>query len=342
MLVGTEEQSLEERLETIQNKELREKGNNLYELIDANWARSTARKYSYGWNAWVKWSDQYDEVLAIPADPFHICLYLNDLSKEKKQPGTITNALTGIRWGHLRKGYQSPTDDCLVQLTFKGALRIASEHKVSNQKEPLPPELVKKVCEEYGHSDNLMHKRFLLTVLIGYFGFLRIDEILWLQVKHFVFSTDHIDIMLEKSKTDQNRHGNKVTISDIDSNCSVKEVLDDYLTKAKLKDDSEAYILCKMVKTKEGHKAIGHHKISYTTARKEFLSLLSSVMPITEDVRQFCTHSMRSGGATAAINNGVSEREIDLHGRWKSEKSRNKYLKDSLKRRLKITRSLGI
>ena len=159
---------------------------------------------------------------------------MNDLSREKKQPGAITNALTGIRWGHLRKGYQSPTDDCLVQLTFTGALRIASEHKVSNQKEPLSSELVKKVCEKYGNSDSLMHKRFLLTVLIGFFGFLRMDEILWLQVKHFVFSTDHIDIMLEKSKTDQNRHGDKVTISDIDSPCSVKGVLDDYLIKAKL------------------------------------------------------------------------------------------------------------
>uniref|UniRef100_A0A7M5UFH8 Uncharacterized protein n=1 Tax=Clytia hemisphaerica TaxID=252671 RepID=A0A7M5UFH8_9CNID len=111
---NTEEQSLEEKLESIQNKELREKSKNLCKLIDANWAESTARKYSYGWNAWVKWSDQYDEVIAIPADPFHVCLYLNDLSREKKQPGTITNALTGIRWGHLRKGYQSPTDDCLV------------------------------------------------------------------------------------------------------------------------------------------------------------------------------------------------------------------------------------
>ena len=92
-----------------------------------------------------------------------------------------------------------------------------------------------------------------------------------------------------------------------------------------------------LVKTKKGQSSI-----SYTTARNEFLKLLEPVVPITERIKQYCTHSMRSGRATSAINNGVSERDIDLHRRWKSAKSRNRYLKDSLKRKLKISSSLGI
>ena len=83
--------------------------------LGANWAESTSQKYLYGWKAWEKWAERYKEVTAIPADPFHICLYLNDLIQEKKKPGALTNALTGIRWEHL--SYLSPTEDYLVELT---------------------------------------------------------------------------------------------------------------------------------------------------------------------------------------------------------------------------------
>lgn len=329
-------------MRNIRSEELRRKGQTLYDLFDANWASSTAKQYSYGWKAWVEWSEKYEEVVTLPADPLHVCLYLNDLSQEKKPLGTITNAMVGIRWGHLRRGYPPPTEDCLVDLAFKGASRIAANYKVSNQKEPFSPELIKKVCERYGKSDNLIHQRFLITFLIGYLGFLRIGEIRNLKVKDVFFGQGYINIFLDKSKSDQFREGNKIPISDTGGQFSLRHILLNYLEKTGLNDNPEAYILCHLVKTKKGHRALGQNSISYTTTRNEFLKLLEPVVPITESIKQYCTHSMRSGGATSAINNGVSERDIDLHGRWKSAKSRNRYLKDSLKRKLKISSSLGI
>ena len=125
---------------------------------------------------------------------------MNDLSHEEKPPGTIKNAILGIRWAHLRKGYTSPTDDPIVELAFKGALRIAAKYKVSNQKEPLSPEIIKKVCEKYGNSDNLIHQRFLVICILGYFGFLRISEVLKVQVKQINFGPGYINIILDKSK----------------------------------------------------------------------------------------------------------------------------------------------
>ena len=51
--------------------------------------------------------------------------------------------------------------------------------------------------------------------------------------------------------------------------------------------------------------------------------------------------SLRSGGPSSAIN-GISERMIRKHDRWKSGFSRDRYLKDDKKRRLNVSASLGL
>ena len=51
---------------------------------------------------------------------------------------------------------------------------------------------------------------------------------------------------------------------------------------------------------------------------------------------------MHSGGASAAINHGVSERLIGKHGRWKSGFCRDRYLKDGKKQRLQVTQNIGL
>ena len=53
-------------------------------------------------------------------------------------------------------------------------------------------------------------------------------------------------------------------------------------------------------------------------------------------------HSLRSGGASAAAQHGVSDRLISKQGRWASESARNGYIKDSLESRLSVTRALGL
>ena len=66
---------------------------------------------------------------------------------------------------------------------------------------------------------------------------------------------------------------------------------------------------------------IGKYHISYETARKTLLD------------NKFGIHSLRSGGASAASNNGSSERLIGKHGRWSSSTPREVYIKDSKQQR---------
>lgn len=111
-----------------------------------------------------------------------------------------------------------------------------------------------------------------------------------------------------------------------------------YLALTNLKGQSESFLICRLAKTKKGHNVLGHHPISYQTARKSFLDHTEHLA--TQSA--FCLHSLRSGGASAAANNGVSDRRIGKHGRWSSSTSRDVYIKDSKTNRLSVSKNLGL
>ena len=69
---------------------------------------------------------------------------------------------------------------------------------------------------------------------------------------------------------------------------------------------------------------------------------LKRLKGVVTDVSVFGVHSLRSGGATAAANAGVSDRHFERHGRWKSETAKDGYVKDSLSSRLQVSRNIGL
>lgn len=56
----------------------------------------------------------------------------------------------------------------------------------------------------------------------------------------------------------------------------------------------------------------------------------------------FSMHSLRAGNATAAANAGVPDRLFTRHGRWWSESAKDGYVKDSVEKRLSVSKNLGI
>ena len=80
-------------------------------------------------------------------------------------------------------------------------------------------------------------------------------------------------------------------------------------------------------------------KLSYTRARECIVKKLKMVAPNLN----LSTHSLRASGATTAANaEGVSERCIKRHGRWKSDTSKDGYIEDSVDKRLFITKQLQL
>ena len=328
----------ENKMSQLKAPKLRENASRLPILMQAAYADSTLSKYKPAWLKFVEWSNQFEEIQTCPADPFHVALYFNDLTMNHASFTAINNAYMGIRWGHINVGFYSPTDHPFVKVAFEGAKRLSD--KASNQKEPVTPECLKELVNAYGFSKNILELRFLLICLLGFSGFFRISELLEVQKKHITFCKDYVEIYVEKSKCDQLREGHIVKISVTGTTCCPVYWLNKYLDITGLRDFPEGYLICKLYKTKKGHNVHHQSGITYDTARKTFLEHMKKLYP--NEIKGFGLHSLRSGGASAAIENDVSERLIDKHGRWKSGGSRNRYIKDSNEKRLSVTKSLGI
>ena len=150
-----------------------------------------------------------------------------------------------------------------------------------------------------------------------------------------------MEITIPKAKNDQQREGHIVYISRTkSSSCPVQWVFD-YAAQTGLINEPESYLISRLAKTKKGHNAHGNKPLSDSTVRDIFNR---DIAPMCNDLEpgSYCLHSLRSGGASAAINSGVGERLVGKHGRWKSGYSRDRYLKDSKRSRLGVTEKLGL
>lgn len=305
-------------------------------VIIAAKAPTTVKKYDQGWNNWTNWAKE-NKLADLPADPFYVSLYINYVLQHSNTKGAIDTAYNSLRWGHQINGYESPTDHFFVKLAYEGALRLC-EKKPKEPKEPFTSEILKKLFDE--SDESLMDLRFLIICSFGFCGFFRMDELLNVKLKDVKILSSHIEILLPKAKNDQHRDGRIVYISRLNTKYCPVQLLEKYLDKTGLSinKDSSCYLVPRITKTKSGHKVHQSLGISYSRANDIFKEKMkSSGIP-----GNFGTHSLRSGGASSAANNDVGERLINKHGRWKSERSKNMYIKDSIEKRLEVSKNLGI
>ena len=79
--------------------------------------------------------------------------------------------------------------------------------------------------------------------------------------------------------------------------------------------------------------------MSYSRAREIVLKEFETIgLP----KNKFGLHSLGSGGATTAANAGILDRLFKKHGRWRSEKAKDGYIKHSIKSLLYVSSKLSI
>ena len=175
-----------------------------------------------------------------------------------------------------------------------------------------------------------------MICILGFTGFMRTDELLSTKVKDIKFYDSHMTVFIPKSKTDQLREDNLVHISKIASVCCPVATVQKYLRSAKLAPDD--YLICKLVATKKGHNVVGSHRLSYSRTRKVFLEHTKPLFP----GYNLGLHGLRAGGASMSSTNNTSDRLISKHGRWKSDRARDGYIRPSVAEQLKVTQNLGL
>ena len=107
-------------------------------------------------------------------------------------------------------------------------------------------------------------------------------------------------------------------------------MLERYLNLAELNSSSEQYIFGSLsyCKKYQSYKLRKNNKpLTYTRARELILSALQS---IGLDKSKFGLHSLRSGGATSAAASGICDRLFKKHGRWRSDKAKDGYVRENI------------
>ena len=59
-------------------------------------------------------------------------------------------------------------------------------------------------------------------------------------------------------------------------------------------------------------------------------NVIEGLKNIGAETKLFGLHSLQAGGATSAANLGVNDILFEKHGRWKSEKVKDRYIHESI------------
>ncbi|XP_053405894.1 uncharacterized protein LOC123561533 isoform X1 [Mercenaria mercenaria] len=310
------------------------------ELLKDARADSTTKCYNRGFIRWRKWalSNSLGEKDIFPAKPFIFGIYLCSIVQSSNSFSAVSKSYYSVKWMHDLYGLTSPTDSSLVKNILEAAKRKLSKKIV--KKEPVTPVMLLRMFNSLYQENNIKNQRIICACLLAYAGFLRSEELLKIRRSDIVFHSTYINIFIESSKTDVYRDGNWVTISCTGTMLCPVVNLQRYLTWANIDCDSDIYIFCGMSKCKNGYKLRDMNKpISYTTLRELFIEAFKYHVP---DISKFGLHSLRSGDATAAANNGIKDRLFKRHGRWRSENAKDGYIKDCLSERLSVSQNLGL
>ena len=298
-------------------------------------ATNTLKVYDAAWQRWIKWATPFHEVCVCPADPYMIALYMLKVGAATQSVSMILHTVQAIAWGHSMRGFESPTLSVWVREVVNGLKRKYSQ--VRKSKEPLS---LNKLIEIMSlcNKKSLTDLRNTCCMVLGFFVFLRCEEILGIKRNHMVFHDTHLEIVLPNSKTDKLRQGNRVLIAKLhDSHCPVTFV-NLYLASTKIKDTEQKFIFRRIV-TANSHQFLTllDEPMKYGNLRD---ILARKFEQVNLNPKLYGMHSLRAGGCSAVANKGIADRLFQKHGRWASSASKDGYVTDSISKLLLVTKSL--
>ena len=302
---------------------------------------NTIRTYISAYRQYEKWASGIEELSVYPANDLAVTIYVLSLVQKGKKINSIQQFLFAAAWLHSIGGYVNPTNSTMVKTVLEGAKRVAKN--TVTRKEPINTRIIKKIKKHMlGKKKclDLTGARMMAYLLLGYAGFMRVQETLKLKRSDIAFHSSYMSIFIEQSKTDKYREGQTLLIARSAGSLDPVRHVYQYLKAARIPDNSHKYIF-RAITVGNGKQYLRstNKSITYSTIRDLFLQQIANV---GLDPKKFGTHSLRAGGATAAANRGLPDRIFKAHGRWRSEDSKDRYIKDSIHNKLKVTLNLGL
>ncbi|CAG2234889.1 unnamed protein product [Mytilus edulis] len=199
-----------ESLRHFSNPDLKALTVSLCSVVTASKSENTLKKYKGYFKRFKYWCLKYN----LPFLPTTVCtvaLYLNYLIQSGVSTAVLNAAYYSIKWEHDLNLYDSILNDKLLDMVLEGGIRLLS--KPLKRKEPITPTILKSIIAKFDKNDNLPGLRICAMMLLGFSGFLRYDELAHIRSSDLTFNDSHLQINIQKSKTDRYRQGNTILIS---------------------------------------------------------------------------------------------------------------------------------
>lgn len=290
------------------------------ELFEQSAADNTLRGYRSDLIGFLEWSAHH-KVQPLPCDPLTLVRYLTEQA-EGFAMSTVTRRASAVSWIHRRAGYlghDNPRESPIVTEALRLLRRRYKERRQKQAKE-LTPGIIRETMKDCQDDRNKAKgKRDQALILIGFSSAMRRSELVRITVEHMNLVPEGLEILIPWSKTDQEGKGHVVRIArgQTPLTCPV-ETLRDWLNFANI---TEGPVFRRVSKTGTIGDSLSDWSVwNVVKTRMKALGL--------KNWDEFAGHSMRSGFASTAANNGASIQAIRTQGNWKSNDSLLRYIRN--------------
>ena len=190
-------------------------------------APSTICTYFSAYRLWKRWASTHS-LCPIPADGTALALYIVSLIQQQRSVSAVNSAIYGVDWVHKKNGFGLPSEHSVVKQVTEAARRILA--KPTTRKNPLTIAQVTGMVTR-SEKGSLADLQVAAMIALGFYGFLRWDDLSRITPEHLVFAPTHLAVCLEKRKNDQFREGSQVVISRADKAPCPVAVVEKFLRK---------------------------------------------------------------------------------------------------------------
>jgi len=276
-------------------------------------SENTRIAYASDWAQFELWCN-VQGMMALPAVPEVIAIYLTAMTMQGMKLNTITRRLAAIKQEHTLAGLPSPTSSPIVHAVLKGIRR--THGVMAHGSDAL---LTEDIVAMVGALPKTQKgKRDKALILLGFAGAFRRSELVAMDVADLELRREGLAITLRFSKTDQQGVGRLVGIpyGAHEETCPVR-ALQDWLAAANI---TEGAIFRGMNR--------GGGIISERLSGRAVSTLIKEATEAAGlDSARYSPHSLRSGHCTSAARAGVEERVLQQQTGHKSPAMLRRYVR---------------
>ena len=267
-------------------------------LVEKSFAENTLRNRRQAlkqFDEWLRGRPIADGLLA---------QYITDLFDEGKAPGTISIAVSAVKWLLKYRNNGKPVELPITAVTLAG-IRREGRDRGRGQRNGLTWREVEKICGVQEADGTLRGTRNSAILRAMSDGLLRISEVVELRVDDLQDNT----LRVRHSKTDQEGQGESLYLCE-----DTRLIVQKWLERSGL---TEGYLFRRITARGDNlyvNKNTGEPSALTADGVRKIIKQSAARVGLTEKVSG---HSLRIGSAVALAQMGASLVDIQVAGRWK-------------------------